>query len=82
MKVQTELNYIKITTRDQREFKLMFIKKEDGRFQLPQIIEKNAFFSKELKDLKNSYAYKFKLDNPEGINGWLAPGDVISELAR
>lgn len=36
----------------------------------------------ELKELKNSYIYNFKLYNPNEINGWKAPGDVVSELER
>ena len=36
----------------------------------------------ELKELKKSYAFNFKLNNPNQINGWKAAGDVVSELER
>ena len=34
------------------------------------------------EELKYSFAYKYKIDNPYKIDGWAAAGDVLSELAR
>ena len=36
----------------------------------------------DLKELQDSFTFVYQIENPQKIDGWLAPGDAVSELAR
>lgn len=83
LRMKSKGSYINIATRDDREFRVCTIKgtPKGETKRISKTIENNCFFKMEFDHLKNSFPYKYKLDNPEQHNGWNM-GDVVSELQR
>lgn len=83
-KLTSDASSVSIVTRDDRSFKLVVGKataKGESK-KIADLIERHCFFDLEFEQLQKSFAYKYKLHNPNNINGWKKAGDVISELAR
>jgi hypothetical protein len=82
-------NQIEIFGRDGRYYKLNFeLSQANQMRQIHTILTKNTFFKKEYGFLKNSFTYKYQIqqfDSETPIDGWNLPftrGDILNDLVR